>query len=288
MRTQAEIGQAYDNGYFTRRMFSKNVTVNTTLGVAQDLSGVSGNPVAQYFLGASGVATELSYLNNDKGLDHGVSIPDAKKFLHKINFRTVTSALAPLTIEIYDYLMFYGFIGMDTGLQELTTNIELPRYGSEGAQIMVVEQNPYVGGVTFQVGYTNQDGVSGRLTPIVTTNSIASIGTIATSGPNLIGQSGDLLPLQQGDKNVQKIDTIEFFSGDVGTVCLCLVKPIATAAIFENTTECQYDFWFNFGYLPEIKNNAYLNMVIKPAANGTGAVTNTLFGQMTTIWKFND
>jgi hypothetical protein len=150
---------------------------------------------------------------------------------------------------------------------------------------MMIEQNPYVGGATCQVGYTNQDGVSGRLSPVFTLNSSVSIGTVATSAPATAGAAGTFVPLQSGDYSVEKIDTIEFFTGDVGTVCLLLCKPIATFPIYETTAPCDYDLWNHLGYLPEIKNDAYLNFIFKPAASATGAVTNTIFGNITTIWE---
>jgi len=286
VRTQAEINTAYENGFVLERSFNKNVTVNTTTGITQDLSGLSGNPVAQYFIGASGTSTEMSYLLNDKGLDHGGTMTGYKKYLSNILLQTVTAALAPCTLRVLDYLMYYPFIGMDTGLQNLTNTITLPRYSaSDGVQMMMVEQNPYVGGATVQVGYTNQDGVAGRLTPVIQLNTATSIGTIATSAPTTAAVCGDFLPLQSGDYGVQTVDTVEFFAGDVGTVCICLVKPLAGVAIYEITSPCDWNMWNYLGYLPEIKNDAYLNLLFKPAAAGTGAVTNTFFGQMTTIWK---
>lgn len=286
MRTQSEINDAYTDGRFLKRSFNKNITVNTTLGISQDLSGVSGNPIAQYYLGVSGQSTEMSYLTNDKGLDHGGTMTGYKKYLHRLALKTVTATLAPCTLEIYDYLMYYPFIGMDTGVQSLANTITLPRYpATAGIQMMLVEQNPYIGNVTCQIGYTNQDGVAGRLSPVFTLNTAVSAGTIATSAPRSAGVTGDLIPLQSGDYGVQSADTIEFFTGDVGTVCICLVKPITTAAIYETASPNIVDFWFNNKELPEIKNNAYLNMVIKPSQNSTGAVTNTIFGDMITIWE---
>lgn len=286
MRTQAEIEQAYADGRFLERSFNKNVTVNTTTGVAQDLSGLSGNPVAQYFIGAANTSTTLSYLTNDKGLDHGGTMTGYQKFLHNILLQTVTAAMAPCTLRVLDYLMFYPFVGMDTGAQAMINTASLPRYSaSDGVQMMIIEQNPYVGGATVQIGYTNQDGVAGRLTPVIQLNTAASIGTVATSAPRTANVCGDFVALQKGDYGVQQVDTIEFFVGDVGTVCVCLVKPLATLAIYETTSPCDWDLWNYLGYLPEIKNDAYLNLILKPAANGTGAVTSTFFGQMTTIWK---
>ncbi len=159
MRTQSDINKAYVEGRFLKRSFNKNITVNTTTGIAQDLSGVSGNPVAQYFLGNAGESTALSYLLGKKGLDHGGTMDGYRKFIHKITLQTVTAALAPCVLNIYDYLMYYPFNEMDTGLQTLTQAATLPRY-SYADGIMMIEQNPYVGNVTCRVGYTNQNGVA--------------------------------------------------------------------------------------------------------------------------------
>nr|WP_298657542.1 hypothetical protein [uncultured Flavobacterium sp.] len=288
MRTQVEIDEAYEEGRFLLRSFNKNVTVTTTVGVGQDLSGVSGNPVAQYFLGSSGESTEMSYLLNDKGIDCGGSMPGYSKFIHRIEVLTTTTNQAPCTLKLMDYLMFYPFIGMDTGLQNLTQSATLPRYSAnEGVQMMLIEQNPYIGNVTCQVGYTNQDGVSGRLTPIFSLNTAVVAGTVATSAPTTSGAAGLFLPLQSGDYGVQQADTIEFFSGDVGTVCILLCVPIATIPIYEVGTYCYFDLWNNFGYLPKIKDDAYLNFIMQPSASVTGAVTNTIHGNITTIWKQN-
>ena len=285
MRIQADIYDAYEAGRSLSRSFSKNVTVSTVAGVAQDMSGLPGNPVAQYYLGAANTSTKMSYLNNNKGLDHGGTMTGFKKFLHEIRLQTVIATMAPLTLELYDYLMFYPFNEMTAGVTPMIQGDTIPRYS--GGQIMVVEQNPYVGGGSFRIGYTNQDGVAGRLTPFVTINTALAAGTIVSSSPALAGASGDLIPLQSGDSEAIQIDSIEFSADDVGTVAVVIVKPIATLFVYETTSPNVYDLWNHFGYLPEIKNDAYLNFVMKSSQAVTGAVTNTLYGRLTTVWKSN-
>lgn len=282
MRTQAEINAAYEAGRYLFSSFNKNITATMSVGVSQDLSGLPGNPVAQYYLGAAGTSTGL-YRSTDWGLNHGQNV-DTKKYLHTVLLNTIT-AMTPITVRVLDYLMFYPFIGMDTGLQNLTNNLTLPRYeASEGVQMMLVEQNPYTGSAQVQIGYTNQDGVSGRLTPIIRLNTATAIGTIATSERRALGVTGDFVALQQGDYGVQSVETIEFITGDTGVCAVVLVKPIVTLQIFETTAPCLYDLWFEMGVLPEIRNDAYLNLVVKPSANLAGATTNTIFGEITTIW----
>jgi len=223
--------------------------------------------------------------STDGGLDHGPNPPTGyKKFLHKFLCQTVTATAAPLTLEIMDYLMFYPGIAMDVGVQTLTTNITLPRYSDDarGVMIMAVEQSPYVGSAQFQVTYTNQDGVGGRVTSVATCNTQTVTGTIATSAATQAGAHGRFMALQKGDSGVQKIDSVEFLSSDVGLLALVLVKPLLTVQIFETTAPAEYDSLRDFGILPEIKNDAYLNMIALPVGTLASA---SLIGSMTTVWS---
>lgn len=282
MRTQADINTAYEQGRYLYSSFNKNITPNMSVGISQDLSGLPGNPIAQYYLGSPYTSTGL-YRSTDWGLNHGGNV-DTKKYLHTMLLNTVT-ALTPITVRVLDYLMFYPFIGMDTGVQNMVNNLTLPRYSAnEGVQMMLVEQNPYTGSAQVQIGYTNQDGVAGRLTPIIRLNTQTSIGTIATSARNTSGVTGDFCALQQGDYGVQSVETIEFVTGDTGVCAVVLVKPIVTLQIYETTAPCLYDLWFEMGQLPEIRNDAYLNLVVKPSGNVSGGAANTIFGEMTVIW----
>jgi hypothetical protein len=283
MRTVAEIEKAYLEGRFLKRSFNKNCNVVTVAGTAQDLSVQSGNPPAQFYVGSIATATALAR-STDGGLDHGPDMPGYKKYLHKLNnLQTVTAGAVPCTLEVHDYLAFYPFIGMDSGIQALTTGISIPRYDpSEGIQMMLIEQNSYVGGATVQITYTNSEGVSGRVTPVITLNSVTNAGTVATQAPATAGTCGQYVALQRGDHGVAYPESIEIITGDVGVLCIVLVKPLATVAIYENTTPCDWDLWHTLGYLPEIRDDAYLNLLLKPAGSASGA---TIYGNIVTLWK---
>lgn len=285
MRTVADISKAYLDGRSLRRSFNKNCNLVTVVGTAQDLSGQPGNPPAQFYVGAIATATALTRSANG-GLDHGPNMPGHTKFLHKLeNLQTVTPGAVPCTLEVHDYLAFYPFLGMDAGEQALITNITIPRYlPSDGIQMMIVEQNSYVGAATIRITYTNQDGVAGRVTPVITLNSVTNTGTIATSARNTLGTCGDYVALQQGDWGVAYPESIEILTGDVGVLCIVLVKPLATAAIYETTAPADWDLWQALGYLPEIKDDAYLNLLLKPAGSASGA---TFWGNIITLWKAN-
>lgn len=282
MYSVADIEAAYRDGRRLTRSFTKNCNVATVAGTAHDLSVQSGNPPAQFYIGASGAATVLAR-STDGGLDHGPPAPGTKKYLHKLLLQTVTAGAVPSLLEVLDYLLFYPFIVMDPGQVDLVNAAALPRYlASEGVQMMLVEQNPYVGGAQVQITYTNQDGVAGRQTPVLTLNSVTNPGTIATSAPTLAGARGLFIPLQMGDRGVQSVQSINFLTGDVGVLCIVLVKPAVTVSLHEITAPHEIDFWNQLGYLPEIRDDAYLNLVLRPAGSASGA---SFYGQMTTLWR---
>lgn len=283
MRTVSEIEEAYSAGRSLFRSFNKNCNVVTVAGVAQDLSGQTGNPPAQFYVGPIATLTPLAR-STDGGLDHGPPMPGSKKFLHKLsNLQAISANVVPCTLEAHDYLAFYPFLGMDTGIQELTNILPVPRYAArEGIQMMLVEQNSYVGAAQVRITYTNQDGVPGRVTPIITLNSVTNAGTIATAGPNLIGGTGQYVALQGSDYGVQAATQIEVITGDVGVLCLVLVKPMATVGIFDVNTPADWDMWETLGFLPEIRNDAYLNLLLKPAGNAQGT---TIWGNIITLWR---
>lgn len=283
MRLVADIEDAHREGRVLFRSFNKNCNLVTVAGVGQDLSVQSGNPPAQFYVGAIATATALAR-STDGGLDHGPVMAGYKKFLHKLsNIQTVTAGAVPCALELHDYLAFYPFIGMDSGVQELVTNITIPRYlRTEGVQMMLVEQNSYVGGATVQITYVNQDGVAGRVTPVITLNTVTNAGTIATQAPTTAGTCGQYIALQPGDSGVAYPTSIEILTGDVGVLCLVLVKPIVTVAVYDTTVPADWDMWDLLGYLPEIRDDAYLNLLLKPAASASGA---TFWGNIVTVWK---
>jgi hypothetical protein len=198
--------------------------------------------------------------------------------------QAVTATAAPLGLELLDYLMYYPGIAQDTGSQPLTTGIALPRYPTgANVQMMVVEQNSYVGGATFFVTYTNQDGTAGRVTPTVTCNTQISPGTIVTSATATAGCTGRFMPLQSGDSGVRAVDAIEFLTPDVGLVAVVLVKPLARGiSIFEITAPTEIDFMIEYGFMPVVQPDAYLNLICKP----TGTLASApLQGDLTTVWS---
>ncbi|MCC6227452.1 MAG: hypothetical protein IT195_13750, partial [Microthrixaceae bacterium] len=273
---------AHEEGRHLFRSWSKVPSQTTASGIWFDLSMSPGNPKAQYYFSSPLEAAQLSH-SIAGGIDHGGNVgPTYKKYIRTFAIQTVTATAAVNTFQLLDYLLYYPGITMDVGVTELTNVATLPRYtDGDGVQIMVIEQNPYVGSARFQLTYTNQDGTAGRVTPIARCNTQAISGTIATSTTATVEAHGRFMALQGTDTGVRSVESIEFLSGDVGLLCIVLVRPLATFRIFESTAPNYYDMLKDCSCLPCIEDDAYLNLICMP----TGTLASAqIVGDLTTIW----
>ena len=271
-----------DQGRSRTFSWRKVPTQATGAGIWFDLSMSPGNPVPNYYAASPGIAKRLSL--DDGGLYHGGDVgPSQKKFLASLTALTLTTAATPLPMILCDYLLYYPFLDMSvTEFQPVDNTVGLSRYTSgEGVQILPVVVAGQVGGGTFNVTYTNSEGVPGRVTPNFLCNSQALNGTIIGSQNNGNGASGPFLPLQRGDKGVRLIEGITFNSADVGLVALVLVKPLATHTIRGIDAPVERHWPVDFSSQPEIMDQAYLNFLVLPNGSLSGA---NLMGLITTIW----
>lgn len=278
-----EILTAYEAGKYLIRSWRKVPSQATATGIWFDLSMSPGNPPPQYYAAAPLTATVLAR-STDGGLDHGpnVTTTTVTKYLRKFMAMTQTTTAVPLPIYLMDYLLYYSFITMDAGLQDLTNVATIPRYTTgAGVQVMAVEVAAQVGGSRFRFTYTNQDGTAGRVSQTVTCNTQVVNGTIITSAPTTLGCAGPFVPLQSGDTGVRSIEQVEFLTGDVGLIALVLVKPLASASIFDITAPVEVDYLINQNQMPIIKDDAYLNMIVHPSGTLAAAPIN---GLIETMW----
>jgi hypothetical protein len=282
MLTHAKLFAAADEGRTLSRPWIKNPSVVTTAGIAVDLSFFGRYPAAQYFTDGSPLAARALRRSTDGGLDHGEDKGAAyRKYLSGVTVLSVSAGAVPLPMKIMDYLLYYPLIPMED-IQVMDNTITLPRSTSgRGVQIMLVEQFPYIGGGTLRVTYTNSDGVAGRVTPIVTTNTQTVLGTVATSASATAGCPGLFVPLQHGDGGVLAIEQIEFLTADAGNLAAVLVKPLAPFANYEITNPSEWDMWRHLGMLEVIEDDAYLSMVCQPSGSLNGV---TIEGQLRTLW----
>lgn len=269
-----DITDSISNGKFDIYSFRKVPSQATTAGVWCDLSMASGNPSPNFYSGTELTAT---LLDGNKGIYAG-----GGKYMFEIMTQTSSTNAAPLTMTLCDYLLYYPQIDMDSvDIQSMDNTVELTRSVSgDGVQMFLVAQYPYIGNVDFQITYTNSDGVSGRLTPIIRANTSANIATFVHSG-NTTNSFGPFMPLQDGDKGVRKVDSIQFFSPNGGLGAIVLVKPLYTTAIRELQSPYEMNCFKDSGLLPKIESGAYLNFIALPNASLAGA---PITGHLKTIW----
>ena len=283
-RSFKEMIDAEEGGQATLFGWRKVPTQTTASGIWFDLSMSPGNPVPNFYAAAPLVSKALAQ-STDGGLFHGASPGGTyTKHLRRIMAMTVTTTAVPLPCILCDYLLYYPFVDMSvTDAQPMTVGDTIPRYTTgAGVQIMAVEVASQIGGVKFFVTYTNQDGVAGRVTSTVTCNTQTVNGTIITTAPATVGCAGPFLPLQTGDTGVRSIESCTFITGDVGLITLVLVKPLASFSIHDITGPAERDMILDGVQLPQIKNDAYLNLICYPSGTLASA---QIMGTIETVWN---
>lgn len=264
----------------------KTPTQTTGAGIWFDLAMSPGNPVPNYYAAAPNIAVPLGQAV-DAGIYHGGNVSQLgfTKYLKTFAAMTSTSTAVPLPMVLADYLMFYPFIDMSvTEYQPLTTGVALPRFPlGTGVQIIAVEVagQSGVGNPQFQVQYTNQSGVTGRLTRPVACNTQVVNGTLINTAAATAFSNGPFLPLQEGDTGVRLIEGIQFFTPDIGLLSLVLIKPVATHIIRTTDAWAERDCLTDFSSMPVIADDAYLNLLCCPNGTLSGA---PIHGYIQTIW----
>lgn len=274
---------AEEQGRAREYCFRKIPNVGTTAGYWFDLSLSPGNPSPQYYAATPMQSIAMRH-STDGGLYVGKNVTPYKKYLRHVEAASLTSALlAPY--YLLDYLMFYPFIAEDTtDVQSLTQVDSLPRYtDGRGVQIMAVSVGSRSGGQTFRVGYTNSDGVAGRVTSTVIENNAAANGNIVSS--NTVGNytNGPFLTLQGTDIGVRQIDSFQMVSGtDVGLVTLVLVKPLFSFQWYYAGVTSEVDPLTMAARIPEIEDDAYLNFILCPFSSISGG---TFMGTLKVVFN---
>lgn len=264
----------------------KTPTQTTGSGIWFDLSMSPGNPVPNYYAASPNIAIALSQ-STDGGIFHGgnVGANGYTKYLKTFGAMTVTATAVPLPMLLLDYLMYYPFVDMSiTDYQPMTTNIALPRYPTgAGVRIMAVEVagQSGVGNPQFQVTYTNQDGVTGRVTRPVSCNTQVVNGTIINTAPATNGCNSPFLPLQAGDSGVRLIEGVQFFTADIGLISLVLVEVVDDHIIRTIDAPAERNCFTDFSAMPVITDDAYLNLICCP--NGTLSAA-PIHGYIQTVW----
>lgn len=277
------MADAQDAGQYLYASFRKQATQTTGAGIWFDLSMSPGNPAPNYYIGSPNVFVPLAQ-STDGGLRHGGNV-GTKKHLRKL--MALSTVTTPISGRLLDYLGFYGFVDESvTDEQFMDNTVGLTRYANgKGVMLMPVVVAGHTGGQPFTVKYVNQDGVSDRIT------QTAVMGTQVTNGTILHSQqagtayvnNGPFLTLQAGDTGVRSVQSVTIGGvGDVGLFALVLVKPLATFSLFGNDSATEVDYLVDTPTIPEIQNDAYLNLIVMPNGQIAGS---TLLGTIETTWS---
>ena len=266
-----EIADAERDGFTFFSGWRKAPTQTTGAGIWFDLSMSPGNPVPNYYIGTPATFTPLRQ-STDGGIPHGGNVSPKVKILRVFEIQSANAA--PLPVKIMDYLGFYPFLDQSVTDEQFMTNVTpVPRYpDGAGVMMMPVVVAGQIGGGTFFVRYTNQDGVAERQTPQHVMGTQAVNGTIITSAGAVNNSRAPFMALQEGDTGVRTIDSIVFEGvGDIGLISIALVKVIAESYIRDTTAPHERDFSTDQGSLPIIKDDAYINLLSLPNGSLSGA-----------------
>lgn len=277
---------AIDLGREHYSSFYKLPTVNITSMHWFDMSMSSGNPNPQYYAATPLIAQQMKR-SVQGGLNHGPSVESLgyDKFLKRFLIMS-NQQPSPMGLVLADYLLYYPFVDMGTNDPQVMTNsTTLPRYTTgEGVQMMLVSVAPGSGlAPTFQISYTNSAGVSGRTSRAGKLGFATVNGSILSSETGLGTNAYPFVGLQDGDKGVRSVESVTLTSGtDVGLFALVLVRPLMTTCIYEATAPVEVNLLADQSILPQIYDDAFLNIMIQPQ----GTISGVRFtGEIETIWN---
>ena len=293
-RTIQEAVDAELAGKMRNYIWRKLPSQATTAGLWFDMSMSPGMPPPKYWFDAAPLVARGVYQSVDGGFYHGPNVSPEKKYLRRMTTQaqaTSTTNISPCSAILCDYLLYYPSIDDGTtDAQVMDNTVTLPRYtDGAGVQMLPITVGARTGGQSFFVTYTNQDGVAGRVTPNITQNTSAAIGSITGSNTATINASNPFIPLQAGDSGVRLVESVTMNGVDSGLFSIVLVKPLVHVPFRESgistagtiSTPYEKDFLLPTDNIPRIYDDAFLNFVILP----NGSVATTQFrGDLKVIW----
>lgn len=267
----------------------------TTTGAWIDYTYFAGSPSANFYASAP---SEAAVVEAARGI-YVPSVAPATQHLANLKLMSAASAVTSTTngrqrIALCDYLLYYPFIDTDAvGEEQLMGNtVSLPRYA--GGQVIAVAQSASSALGRFTFNYTNQDGVSGRI-------SQNNFTFIVAGGGQIVGASGagasynPFLYLQAGDSGVRSIESVTMSQAGGGLMALVIVKPLlmhhvtqecrrTTSGNLESYGACdEFMSVIHAAGAPKIEDGAVLGLL---AAGYAGSLaSSTLVGILETNWN---
>ncbi len=260
-----------------------------------DYTYFAGSPPANFY--ASTPAT-AAVVEADKGFRFP-SVAPATQHIKNVMLMSAAASATSTTngrqeIAICDYLLYYPFLDTDAIGEEQTLDntVTIPRYTS--GQVVAVSQSASSAIGQFTFTYTNQDGVSGRVSQVNRTFIVSGGGQVV--GASLNGASyNPFLYLQAGDTSVRSIESVTMTGAGGGLMCLLIVKPLLKTVV---TQECRRTTTGNLesygacdelssiihqAGAPKLKDGAVVGML---AAGYAGSrASSVLTGVIETVWN---
>ena len=291
-RTVAQWADAHDAGRSHTTAFRKQVaSAVTSANQYIDYTYFSGNPVANFYASSP---LEVALIETDRG----IALRNIGKSQWLKDF-CVMSAAANTTattsqnqlVTLADYLLYYPFVDTDAvgEVQAMVQSVAVPRY-AQGGNVIAVSQSASSTVGTFTMTYTNQDGVSGRVSPPNSTQIVTGGGILLTSATGVAADALRFVKLQAGDTWVRSIEEVAFTAGGGGLMALVIVRPLLNTVI---TEECRRSFESHGAathiealiHTPpaEIKQGAVLGVI--GLGNAGSLASSVLSGVLTTQWS---
>lgn len=285
-----EAGQSWITGF--RKAAS---SVATTTAAWTDYSYYAGSPPANFY---ASTPLEAATVEASRGI-YVPSVAPATQFLRNLKVMTAASSATSTTnsrqhMILADLLLYYPFIDTDAvgEQQDMINNVAIPRYS--GGQVVAVAQSAASAVGQFTFTYTNDEGVSGRVSQNHFTFAVSGGGQVVASS---VGNSASYHPfcsLQVGDKGVKSIESVNFTAAGGGLLALVIVKPLMTAYATQEARRTttgnieSYGACNEFASLinnrpPKIEDGAVLGILA--AGYGGSLASSILSGILETTWN---
>ena len=262
-----DIIDAYNTGNTHYTGWRKVPSQVTTAGTWFDLSMSPWNPIPQYYA-ATPMIAQVMKMSDQWGFFHRKDVSPKKEHLAKSTLIS-SSANAIWPFILADYLLYYPFIDEWSSDEQFFDNTNTITRYTDGAwvQMMAVSVAGRTGNARFIVSYTNQDWVSGRITPIHISTTAQANWTILTSQTTWTttgNRTSPFMTLQQWDTGVRQIDSITMLDVDVWLFALVLVKPLVNFSFKDISWPVEMEYLKDWMRIPEIWTDAFLSFICCP------------------------
>lgn len=268
-----------DGGQAHSSTFRKTTTTAAGVGSWFDGSTMFGHPVTNFY---ASTPLKGEYLLGREGIQTGPSVSPAKKYLKRV---TAMCTVAPINLLLTDTLLYYPFIDGDSTDEQFldNTNPITRATTGQGLNVYMVSQGAFTGGAEFFINYTNQNGVSGRLSKICKSNVAAIAGTVISSGATGgVFNNTWFIPLADGDTGLRSVESVTFLTANGGIFALVICCDLGTLSIREANVPAEKDYFLDTGFnMPVIEDNSYLSFLVLPNASIASA---PIYGSIQTVW----